>query len=117
MIIGATWLCSWIALVVFHCRDRREMINLDDGPPEMVFELRAPVPVDPPMPGPPVASGNPDPACLGPEETQRSSDLPMAVADSAGGSGSPMDLETISPAVLLEGNLQGPSEEEEETAL
>lgn len=87
---------------------------LDDEPPEMVFELRAPVPVDPPEP--PAASGNPDPACLVPEESQRSSELPLAVADSTGGSGSPMDLETISPAVLLEGNLEAPSEEEE-TAL
>ncbi|KAK9393708.1 hypothetical protein NXF25_016160 [Crotalus adamanteus] len=123
MIIGVTLLGIWIAFIIFLFRDGTEMINLDneppeminpaDAPPEMAFELRALVPADPPMPGPSAASGNPDPAYLGPEETQRPSGLPMAVADSAGGSGSPMDLETISPAVLLEGNLQGPSEERE----
>lgn len=90
---------------------------LDNEHPEMVPELPAPAPVDPPRSGlPPAASGNPDPASLGPEESQRSSELPMAVTDSPGGSGSPMDEETISPAVLLEGNLEVPSEEEE-TAL
>lgn len=87
---------------------------LDNEHPEMVFELPAQDPVDPPMPGPPpAASGNPDPASLGPEESQRSSELPIAVADSPGGSGSPMDEKTISPAVLLEDNLEVPSEEEE----
>ncbi|XP_034290862.2 uncharacterized protein LOC117675915 [Pantherophis guttatus] len=114
IIIGATCLCIWIAFVIFHFRDRTEMIMLDNEHPEMVLELPAPAPVDPPMPGPPpAASGNPDPASLGLEESQRSSELPMAVA---GGSGSPMDEETISPAVLLEGNLEV-QPEEEETAL
>lgn len=85
---------------------------LDNEHPEMV--LPAPAPVDPPMPGPPpAASGNPDPASPGSEESQRSPELPMAVA---GGSGSPMDEEAISPAVLLEGNLEV-RPEEEETAL
>ncbi|KAG8144367.1 hypothetical protein E2320_012891 [Naja naja] len=107
VIIGAVCLCIWIAFVTFHFRDRTEMIMLDKEPPEMAFELPAPGSVDPPMPGsPPAASGNPDPASLGPEESQRLSELSRAVADSPDGSGSPMDEETIPPAVLLEGNLE-----------